>query len=45
MNGFLESESLNFDPNHAFLSSIEAEIIPFLPKITVIFKKSPKIPL
>ena len=32
MNGFLESESPNFDPNHAFLSSLEAEIITFLPK-------------
>ena len=32
MNGFLEPESPNFDPNHAFLSSIEAEIIAFLPK-------------
>ena len=32
MNGFLEPESANFDPNHAFLSSIEAEIITFLPK-------------
>ena len=26
------NESPNFDPNHAFLSSIEAEIITFLPK-------------
>ena len=33
MYGFLESESHNFDPNHAFLSSIEAEIITFLSKI------------
>ena len=32
INGFLEPESPNFDPNHAFLSSIEAEIINFLPK-------------
>ena len=32
INGFLEHESPNFDPNHAFLSSIEAEIITFLPK-------------
>ena len=32
INGFLESESPNFDCNHAFLSSIEAEIITFLPK-------------
>ena len=30
--GFLEPESPNFGPNHAFLSSIEAEIITFLPK-------------
>ena len=28
----LEPESPIFDPNHAFLSSIEAEIITFLPK-------------
>ena len=33
MNGFLESESPNFDPNHAFLSSLEA----FLPKKAAIF--------
>ena len=26
------SESPNFDPNHAFLSSLEDEIITFLPK-------------
>ena len=32
INGFPESESPNFDPNHAFLSSLEAEIITFLPK-------------
>ena len=32
INGFLEPESPNFDPNHAFLSSIGAEIITFLPK-------------
>ena len=32
INGFLELESPNFDPNHAFLSSIEAEIITFLSK-------------
>ena len=32
INGFLEPESPNFDPSHAFLSSIEAEIITFLPK-------------
>ena len=37
MNGFLEPESANFDPNHAFLSSIEAEIITFLPKKAAIF--------
>ena len=28
----MDPESPNFDPNHAFLSSIEAEIITFLPK-------------
>ena len=32
INGFLGSESPNFDPNHAFLSSIEAETITFLPE-------------
>ena len=32
MNGFLEPESPNFDPNHAFISGLEAEIITFLPK-------------
>ena len=32
INGFLAPESPNFDPNHAFLGSIEAEIITFLPK-------------
>ena len=32
INGFLKPKSLHFDPNHAFLSSIEAEIITFLPK-------------
>ena len=32
INGFLEPKSPNFDPNHAFLSSIEAEKITFLPK-------------
>ena len=37
INGFLEPESPNFDPNHAFLSSIEAEIITFQPKKAVIF--------
>ena len=30
--GFLEPESPNFDPYHAFLRSIEAKIITFLPK-------------
>ena len=35
INGFLEPESPNFDSNHAFLSSIEAEIISFLPKKAV----------
>ena len=32
INGLPEPESPNFDPNHAFLSSIETEIITFLPK-------------
>ena len=32
INGFPEPESPNFDPNHAFLSSIEAEVITFLHK-------------
>ena len=32
INGFLEPNSSNFDPNQAFLGSIEAEIITFLPK-------------
>ena len=32
MNGFLEPESPNFDPNHVFLSGLETEIITFLPK-------------
>ena len=32
INGLLEPECSNFDPNHAFLSSIEAEIITFLLK-------------
>ena len=38
INGFLEPESPNFDLNHAFLSSIEADIITlsFLPKKAVI---------
>ena len=31
------SESPNFDPNHAFLSSLEAEIITFLSKKAAIF--------
>ena len=37
INGFLEPESLNFDSNHAFLGSIESEIITFLPKKAAIF--------
>ena len=32
MTRFPWTASPNFDPNHAFLSSIEAEIITFLPK-------------
>ena len=32
ISGFLEPESPSFYLNHAFLSSIEAEIITFLPK-------------
>ena len=36
-NRFIEPESPNFDPNHAVLSSIEAEIITFLPKKAAIF--------
>ena len=32
MNGFLEPESTNSDPNHAFLCSIKAEIFTFLPE-------------
>ena len=36
INGFLEPESPNFNPNHAILSSIEAEIITFLPNKTAI---------
>ena len=32
INGFLEPASPNFELNHAFLGSIEAEIITFLPK-------------
>ena len=35
--GFLEPESPNSNPNHAFLSSIEAKIITFLPKKATIF--------
>ena len=37
INGLLEPESPNFDPDHAFLSSIEAEIITFLPKKAAIW--------
>ena len=37
INGFLEPESPNFDPYHAFLRSIEAKIITFLPKKAAIF--------
>ena len=36
-NGFLDPESPNFDPNHAFLSSIEAEIITILQKQAAIW--------
>ena len=36
-NGFQEPESQNFDPNHALLGSIEAEIIIFLPNKAPIF--------
>ena len=32
INEFLKPKSPYSDPDHAFLSSIEAEIIPFLPK-------------
>ena len=32
INGFLDPEPPNFDPNHDFLSSIEAEMINLLPK-------------
>ena len=32
INGFLKPEPLTSDPNHAFLSVIEAEIITFLSK-------------
>ena len=31
-NGFLKPESPHFEPDHAFLCSIEPEIITFLPK-------------
>ena len=38
VNGFLEPESPNFHPNHAFLTSIKAEIITFLPqKVVILF--------
>ena len=38
INGFLEPESPNCDPNHTFLSSLEAEIIIFLPKkVAILF--------
>ena len=38
IHGFLEPEYPNFDPNHAFLSVIEAEIITFLPKkVAILF--------
>ena len=37
INGFLKPESPHFDPDHAFLSSKEAEIITFLPKKAAIF--------
>ena len=37
VNGFLEPESPNHDPNNAFLSSLEAEIITFLLKKAAIF--------
>ena len=36
INGFLGPDSPNPDPNHAFLSSIEAKIITFLPKMAAI---------
>ena len=32
VHGFLKPESPKLYPNHAFLSSIEAEIFTFLPK-------------
>ena len=32
INGLIRPKSTNFDTNHAFLSSIEAEIITFLSK-------------
>ena len=34
---WVESQSPHFDPNHDFLSSIEIEIITFLPKKAAIF--------
>ena len=38
INAFLEPEFPNFDPNHAFLPSLEAEIITFLPKnVAILF--------
>ena len=37
MNGFLDLEYPNSDLRHAFLSSVEAEIITFLPKKVTIF--------
>ena len=37
INGFLGPESPNFDPKHAFLSSIEADVITFLPIKAAIF--------
>ena len=38
INGILEPESPNFEPTHAFLSSIEAEIITVLPtKAAILF--------
>ena len=40
MNGFLDLEYPNFDPKHCFLSSIEAEIISFLPSKSAIFNFS-----
>ena len=37
MNGFLDLEYHNVDPKHVFLSSVEAEIINFLPNKAAIF--------